>query len=195
MELDDVDVMIVNELMKDGCSSLRELARATGLSPPAVSSRIKRLKDAGLIKGTTVLIDRSKVRDRLSVIMLIKSDPSREASVSRELSSIEDVEAVYRLSGSYSIMVKAEVDGPNSLSSLTNRVYEIDGINEVNTLIISEFVAERQKPFRRLSLNLRCEYCGNPILGKPYELVYRNVTRFFCCPTCLNEFKKKYKIA
>lgn len=194
MELDNIDLTIVNELIKDGCLSLRDISRVTGLSAPALSSRIKRMKDAGIIKGTTVIIDRSKISDGITVMLLIKCDPSKISNAVQRLASFEEITNVYRVSGSYSIMVKAEVENMDSLNVLSEKTNGIEGVTEINTLIVNEYTKERQKPFKRLKVNLKCEYCGNPISGRPYEIEYMGVSRFFCCPTCLGEFKKKYVI-
>ncbi|MGC8661485.1 MAG: winged helix-turn-helix transcriptional regulator [Nitrososphaeria archaeon] len=194
MELDSIDLTIVNELMKDGCLSLRDISKVTGLSAPALSSRIKRMKDAGIIKGTTVIIDRSKVSYGISVLLLIKCDPSKNGFIVQKLSSFEEITDVYKVSGSYSIMVKAEVENMDSLNMLDEKTSGIDGVTEINTLIVNEYTKEQQKPFKRLKVNLKCEYCGNPISGRPYEIEYMGITRFFCCPTCLREFKEKYGI-
>jgi len=194
MELDNIDLTIVNELIKDGCLSLRDISRVTGLSAPAISSRIKRMKDAGIIKGTTVIIDRSKVSNGITVMLLIKCDPSKISNAVQELSSFEEITDVYRVSGSYSIMIKAEVENMDSMNALIEKTSGIQGVTEINTLIINEYTKEREKPFKKLKVNLKCEYCGNPISGRPYEIECLGVTRFFCCPTCLGEFKKKYGI-
>lgn len=194
MELDGVDITIINELIKDGCLSLRDISKVTGLSAPALSTRIKRIKDAGIIKGTTVIIDRSKVSDGITVMLLINCDPSKISNVVQKLSSFEEITDVYRVSGSYSIMVKAEVENMDSLNVLGEKTSGIEGVTEINTLIVNEYNKERQKPFKRLKVNLKCEYCSNPISGRPYEIEYMGVIRFFCCPTCLREFKEKYGI-
>ncbi|MGC8558216.1 MAG: winged helix-turn-helix transcriptional regulator [Nitrososphaeria archaeon] len=194
MELDNIDLTIVNELMKDGCLSLRDISKVTGLSAPALSSRIKRMKDAGIIKGTTVIIDRSKVSDGIIVMLLIRCDPSKISNATQKLSSFDEITDVYKVSGSYSIMVKAEVENMYSLNVLNEKTSGIEGVTEINTLIVNEYTKEQQKPFKRLKVNLKCEYCGNHISGRPYEIEYMGVTRFFCCPTCLGEFKKKYGI-
>jgi DNA-binding Lrp family transcriptional regulator len=51
--LDDVDRQILRELQDDGRISLAELSRRVSLSAPAVSERIRRLQDAGVITGYT----------------------------------------------------------------------------------------------------------------------------------------------
>jgi len=195
MELDEVDVEIINSLLEDGCLSLRDLTKVTGLSPPSLNSRLKRLKDSGIIKGSTVLIDRNKVKSGVSAFLLIRCDPSSLKNVEESLSALEDVTEIYRLTGFYNLLVKSEVEDVSALDMLNEEISKNEGIIEVNTHLISEYVKEKHKKFKRIRANLKCEYCGNTISGKPYLLEYRGVTRFFCCPTCLREFRKKYGIA
>ena len=195
MELDDVDVGIINSLIEDGCLSLRDLAKVTGLSPPSLNARLKRLKDSGIIKGSTVLIDRNRMKSGVSAFLFIRCDPSSLKKVEESLSALEDVTEIYRLTGFYNLLVKSEVEDVNALDRLNEEIGKNEGIIEVNTHLISEYVKEKHKKFKRIRADLKCEYCGNIISGKPYLLEYRGVTRFFCCPTCLREFKKKYGVA
>ncbi len=192
MELDNVDITIINELMNDGCLSLRDLSKKTGISAPAVSSRIKRLRDAGVILGTTLIIDKNKVSGLITSFFLIKCDPSKLESTAGMLSTLDEVTQLFTLTGSYSLMAKVELDDMNSLGSFVEKLGKIEGVIEFNTLIINKYFKEQQKPFNKI--NLKCEYCGNIITGKPYRIEYRGITRFLCCPTCLGEFKKKYGI-
>ena len=52
IELDDKDVAILEVLQEDGRIPLSELGRRIGLSQPAMSERVKRLEDQGVITAT-----------------------------------------------------------------------------------------------------------------------------------------------
>ncbi|MEM0123433.1 MAG: Lrp/AsnC ligand binding domain-containing protein [Conexivisphaerales archaeon] len=192
MELDNLDVTIVNTLINDACSSLRSISKVTGLSPPAVSSRLKKLKDAGIIKGTTVKIDREKLSGGVTAVLLIKCDLSRLKSVANELYTFDDITEVYRLTGSYSLLAKAETDDFNSMNGFVERIGHIEGVIDLNPLLINKYIKQTEKPFNKINVNLRCEYCGNMISGKPFTIKFRGVTRFMCCPTCVREYRKAY---
>jgi Lrp/AsnC family leucine-responsive transcriptional regulator len=44
-----------------------------------------------------------------------------------------------------------------------------------------------------LGINLVCNYCHGPILGKTRVLKFANLERFFCCNSCKTDYSEKYK--
>ena len=44
-----------------------------------------------------------------------------------------------------------------------------------------------------LAINLECDYCHGPVLGKPKVLKFADLERFFCCNSCKNDYSEKYK--
>ena len=61
LDLDDIDIALLNSLMKDGHKSFRELSREIKVSAPTVKTRYERLVHAGLITGVTVDLDLQKL--------------------------------------------------------------------------------------------------------------------------------------
>lgn len=55
--LDELDRQLLALLGGDARRSHRELARATGSTQPTVTSRIRRMEDAGIIQGYTLRLD------------------------------------------------------------------------------------------------------------------------------------------
>jgi Lrp/AsnC family leucine-responsive transcriptional regulator len=56
-KLDDVDVAILESLIKDGRKSFRQISREVKVSAPTVQARYERLVNIGLIKGVLPVID------------------------------------------------------------------------------------------------------------------------------------------
>ena len=44
-----------------------------------------------------------------------------------------------------------------------------------------------------LAIDLVCDYCHGPVLGKPRVLKFADLERFFCCNSCLTDYREKYK--
>jgi DNA-binding Lrp family transcriptional regulator len=44
-----------------------------------------------------------------------------------------------------------------------------------------------------LAINLVCDYCHGPVLGKPRVLKFAELERFFCCNSCKTDYSEKYK--
>lgn len=193
MKLDEKDTAILNALIKNGRASLRELARAVGISAPAVNARLKRLSAAGIIKGYAAVVDRGLVSSGMEAIALLRVSPQELKDVERALTMAEEVYAVYETAGHYNLAVFIEVKGPEAMGRALERVETMSGVEDVETLMLRLRVKENaQRQLSRPSVNLRCEYCGNAIAGRPYTLEYKGVTMFFCCPTCRKEFREKY---
>lgn len=61
MDLDDVDWHLLELLQEDGRLSFSELGRRVSLSGSAVTERVRRLEERGVITGYTASIDTSKL--------------------------------------------------------------------------------------------------------------------------------------
>jgi len=44
-----------------------------------------------------------------------------------------------------------------------------------------------------LTIDLECNYCHGPVLGKPIVLKFADLERFFCCTSCKSDYSEKYK--
>ena len=56
-QLDDIDIAIVESLLKDGRKSFRQISREIKVSTPTVQARYERLVNIGLIKSVSPIID------------------------------------------------------------------------------------------------------------------------------------------
>ena len=61
IDLDPGDIRILRILQRDASLSIAEVAREAGMSQTPAWRRIKRLKDAGVIRATVALVDREAV--------------------------------------------------------------------------------------------------------------------------------------
>ncbi|MEV6247438.1 Lrp/AsnC family transcriptional regulator [Streptomyces sp. NPDC051742] len=63
---DATDWRIIEALQSEGRASFAELARTVSMSPSAVTERVRRLEEAGVITGYTAIVD----QDRLGLAIL-----------------------------------------------------------------------------------------------------------------------------
>ncbi|NDB47176.1 MAG: AsnC family transcriptional regulator, partial [Nitrososphaeria archaeon] len=54
---DDIDIAIIQSMMKDGRKSFRQISREIKISTPTVQARYERLVNVGLIKSVSPIID------------------------------------------------------------------------------------------------------------------------------------------
>jgi Lrp/AsnC family transcriptional regulator, leucine-responsive regulatory protein len=70
--MDEIDRVIVNELIRNGRASYRELGELAGLSPHAVAPRVRRLVEAGVITGFTATVDEGSVGQVLDALIDVR---------------------------------------------------------------------------------------------------------------------------
>src|SRR4051794_25102255 len=58
---DGTDWRILEQLQRDGRMSYAELAKAVSMSPSAVTERVRRLEQAGIIRGYTAVVDAERL--------------------------------------------------------------------------------------------------------------------------------------
>jgi len=63
-KLDEIDLAILESLVKDGRKSFRQISRETNVSTPTVQARYERLVNIGLIKAVMPIIDTGMLEDR-----------------------------------------------------------------------------------------------------------------------------------
>ena len=63
-QLDDVDIAILESLMKDGRKSFRQISREINTSTPTVKARYERLLNIGLIKSVSPILDLGKLENK-----------------------------------------------------------------------------------------------------------------------------------
>lgn len=73
--MDQTDVKIMNILQRDCKTTTREIGRRVGLSAPAVSERIARLRETGAIQAFRAKLDLAVVGKKLSAYILINVPP------------------------------------------------------------------------------------------------------------------------
>jgi len=195
VQLDEVDLVIIERMAENGRYSLRDLARMTGLSAPAVGRRLRRLRDAGILGDVRAAVDLGRISGWASAVILVRTEPNLADEVAEHIAALDGATEVYRATGPYSLLARMEVRDVDALSAALHDVESIDGVRDVDVLILSRRVKQEPPRLSRgIRARLRCDYCGSEISGKPHELEYRGTIRFFCCPTCMREFKAEHGI-
>jgi DNA-binding Lrp family transcriptional regulator len=86
----------------------------------------------------------------------------------------------------------------NKVNNIDEDLIQIQNISEIssknhNTIYEKEIDEIKKRITIGLAINLVCDYCQGPILGKPKVLKFANIERFFCCNSCKTVYNDKYK--
>jgi len=136
LNLDKNDEKILKNLLVDARLSARQLGLKLGLSTVTILSRIKKLEKEKIIKGYTALIDHEKLGYTLTAIIEIIAKKDKIIDVENALSKIENVCAVYDITGNTDTLVIAKFKSRNELSEFVKGIASIQNIENTITHVV-----------------------------------------------------------
>ncbi len=144
IDLDDTDRAILRALSLDGNLSAGEIGRRLGLSQPAAWRRVRRLEEAGVLRGLRVDVDRDKLGFGVTVFLGVKLATKGRVSLEdfeRAVQSIPEVQVVQHVLGlfDYRLRVVAR-DIADFERVLRRRIMTLPGVGnvEANVLLTEE---------------------------------------------------------
>lgn len=137
VQLDELDYQILDILIKESRTPFLEIARQCHVSGGTVHVRMKKMEDMGIIKGTKLLIDNSKLGYDVCCFIGVYLDKATYFStVLDEMKKIKEIVELHYTTGQYSIFIKVICRNIAHLQDLLmNKLQVIDGIQRTDTLI------------------------------------------------------------
>lgn len=120
MELDKKDRLILEALQTDARQSLAALGKRIGLSQPAMSGRVRKLEDAGVIEGYGARVNLQALGIRLQAIIRIKSTHATLQKYIQLFQEMPEVVEVYRVTGEDCFIVRCAIADPSELERVVD---------------------------------------------------------------------------
>lgn len=141
--LDPVDAAILRTLAEDARMTMSDLAKAVGLSAPSVTERVRRLEEAGVIRGYAAVLDPAALGLPLAVYLRIRPIPGQLRKVADLLNGLGAIVECDRVTGEDCFVAKAHLRDVAALEALID---EIAPYAMTNTSIIQSSPVGRRLP-------------------------------------------------
>lgn len=190
-DLDDTDRQILELLVADGRRSYSAIGEEVGLSGPAVSERVSRLEELGVIRRFTVDVDRSQLAGGTPVLIELATTPDALSELRDAVASREAVEHVFTTAEA-DVTAFARVDGPVEawIRDLTDRMQRPDPIEDYAVTLVSD--AEWTPTLDGTQFALTCAECGNTVTSEGESARIGGQRYRFCCENCLARFRERH---
>ena len=142
--LDDTDRRLLRALAEDGTLSAGALGRRFGLSQPATWRRVKRLEEAGILKGRRLVLDLEKAGFGVTVFLGVKLATKGRVSLEdfeRAVTAIPEVQTVEHVLGIYDYRLRVVARDLSDFERvLRRRIMTLPGVGnvEANVLLSEE---------------------------------------------------------
>ncbi|MGN0297702.1 MAG: Lrp/AsnC family transcriptional regulator [Lachnospiraceae bacterium] len=137
--MNEIDSKIIHILQQNARTPLKQIASEVFLSSPAVSARITKLEEEGIIKGYHASVDPMKLGFPIKAYISLEISPSQKSHVYPILREHPNVLECDCVTGNYSLLIK--VAFPNTMD-LDAFIGEIQHFGKTSTQIVFSTIVE-----------------------------------------------------
>jgi len=119
--LDRVDLGILRQLCADPRASMSSLARRVGMSAPAVTERVQRMQQKGIIRGYRVDVDPAAIGLPVAVWVRVRPGPGQLMKIAELAVEMPEVVECHRITGEDCFLLKVHVPAVDALETVLDR--------------------------------------------------------------------------
>ena len=139
--LDETAWQILEALQENGRLSYSELGKKIGLSTPAVSERVRKLEDAGIITGYRATIDLQKLGREIIAFVSIRSTPDQNKRLIQFIQNSPVVSEGHYITGQASYILKIVVANIKEMETFIGEVSHFGATN--TSVVMSTYVESK----------------------------------------------------
>ncbi|MET9699329.1 Lrp/AsnC family transcriptional regulator [Streptomyces sp. NPDC006529] len=130
---DATDWRILEALQADGRATFAELARAVSMSPSAVTERVRRLEEAGVITGYTAVVDPQRLGKAIMALVRLRYPHGNYKPFHALLEATPEILEAHHVTGDDCFVLKVVARSMAHLEEVTGR---ISGLGAVTTSVV-----------------------------------------------------------
>ena len=136
-DIDKLDRQILSVLMKDAKTPYTDIAKQLFVSGGTIHVRMKKLEQLGIVRGSNLVVDYSKLGYDISAFLGIYLDKSSlYDQVAQALHDIPEIVGAHYTTGLYNIFAKVVCRDTKHLRKVLNdKIQNIKGIQRTETFI------------------------------------------------------------
>ena len=187
-DLDDTDFEILELLRSDARKPYTEIADIVDLSAPAVSDRVARLEERGIIRRFTLDIDHSQLEGGVPVLIELEVASQSTGTVRQTLLETTAVEHVLT-TATAEILVTARLSDTD-VSGWLETVSPNAEFETVAVTLLSEI--DWLPSLDNAAFGLTCAECSNTVDSQGVSTRIDGTLYDFCCESCEARFEETY---
>ena len=139
MSLDALNWKILHCLQENARQSNAEIGRKVGISSPAVSERIKKMEDTGVISGYKTIISHFDVGYQLKAIITLRAFMGKLKPFLQKVKTFDEVLNCYRITGNENIVLEVILKDQSHLEYFIDQLIKY---GETKTQIVLSHIVE-----------------------------------------------------
>ncbi|HKM28045.1 MAG TPA: Lrp/AsnC family transcriptional regulator [Anaerovoracaceae bacterium] len=136
--MDNTDIKILNCLQENGRATIKEIGAEVNLTSPAVTERIRRMEDNGVIEGYRVQINYMKLGKTIQAFVEVDVEPKKYDAFRKFCEESPAVKSHFHIIGPYNAMLHVVVADSDELASLLAKI-QFYGVSQTSVILNTLF--------------------------------------------------------
>ena len=135
--MDEIDAKILELLQEDGRMKRSDVADEVDLSISAVSERMRKLEERGVIQGYRAIVDPKRLHLDITAFIRVSVDGSEQyPAFVDEVIDMEPVLEVHSITGAGSHVMKVRTKNTTTLERFLSKIQAVPGVTQTTTSIV-----------------------------------------------------------
>ena len=136
--LDRRDEVILAALQRSGRATFAEIGKEVGLSPSSVHERVRKLEQAGVIRGYRAEVDSEAIGLFVTALVSVMPlDPKQPDDLPQRVLEFPEVEDCHSVAGDENYILKVRTRTTTELEDFLRRLREKAGVQTRTTVVLS----------------------------------------------------------
>jgi Transcriptional regulators len=137
MMLDKIDCELLSILQQEGRTKRNELAEKVGLSLPAVSERLRKLEEEGIIQGYYTRLDHKRLGKDITAFVVVTVDSSKHfLGFLDHILKSDDIQECHAITGDGTHLLKVRTENTEGLEILLAKIQSWQGVQKTTTNLV-----------------------------------------------------------
>ena len=152
--IDEIDAKILELLQRRGRMQRSDVAEEVDLSISAVSERMRKLEERGVIEDYAAVVDAKRLRLDITAFIRVSVDGSEHYSnFVEEVEDMDHVLEVHSITGAGSHLMKVRTADTTALERFLSDIQALPGVSKTTTsIVLSTFKETRTVPAEPMEL-------------------------------------------
>jgi Lrp/AsnC family leucine-responsive transcriptional regulator len=135
--MDNTDYKILKILQENARETASSISKKIHLSVSAVTERIKKLEESGVIKSYTIVVDERKVGFAMTSLMEVRlENPKYYEGFAQAVANIDEIISCYYKTGEFDLLLKIGCDSGDELAEIHRKIMNVEGVLDTKTDIV-----------------------------------------------------------
>ena len=151
-KLDEIDHQILDMLIENTRVPFTDIAKKLLISAGTVHVRVKKMEDAGLIKGSSLILDYNKLGySFIAYVGIYLENTSQVQFVVERINDIPNVTVAHITTGKFNIYAKIRAKDTNDAKDIIFKLDDIEGVYRTESMIsLEESINDKKRLMHRI---------------------------------------------